>query len=255
MGDPWDFGSFGRRWSMGRRQMTMTELFVLLTVVGVYYGLVSFVHWLEGLSATAQRVLFALGLLALVGAALGLGIRSLVQRAASRAAEGPTSDVVALRFALDAAVAPRIARELGEALKAPRAARLGQVATCLLGAQSEWRFVSLLTTPPLPEAQAAALFDFWSEDARKRFTAPDAKAEASPYREPPLLVISLNLETQEEIPDLREDDPVSVARTLHLLKNKPRTVRRVDLWSSAQPVPAARLRELDPRMIEPAPWT
>lgn len=80
-------------------------------------------------------------------------------------------------------------------MKAPRAARLGQVASCLLGAQSEWRFVSLLTTPPLPEAQAAALFDFWAEDARKRFTTPDAKADATPYRDPPLLVISLNLET------------------------------------------------------------
>jgi hypothetical protein len=253
-----DWGPHG--WWVGsrRRGITPEQFVMLITVVGLYSAGVSFVHWLDGLSTTAQHLLLAVGVLVVAGVVLGLGLQRLVARA--RGAPEPTSDVVSLRFAVDATVAPRLTGELGEALRAPRSERLGKVALTLLSTQPEWRLVGLTTTTPLPESQASALFDFWAADVRKRFTVPtlpgDAKpATASPYREEPLLVVCLHLETHEEIPDLREDDPVAVARTLHLLKNKPRTVRRADLWASSEPVPATRLRELDPRMIVPKPWT
>lgn len=252
-----DWGSHG--WWIGRRRRGLTpeQFVILLTVVGLYYAGVSFVHWLEGLSTTVQHLLFAVGFLVFAGVALGLGIQTLVARA--RGAPEPTSDVVSLRFAVDATVAPRLTQELDAALRAPRAERLGKVALTLLSTQPEWRLVGLTTTMPLPESQASALFDYWAADARKRYTLLELpgkeSAGASPYREEPLLVVCLHLETHEEIPDLREDDPVAVARTLHLLKNKPRTVRRADLWSSSQPVPTTRLRELDPRMIVPKLWT
>ncbi len=246
-GNDWG-GPFGGSWGFGRRRSALSfdQLVALFFVVGLYGFCVQIYRKLVALSELEQHLLIALGVLGVVGFVLWRVVRAyLVQPGVAE----PSSDVVGLRFAVDATVAPRLAAALTEALKLPRSLRLARVAESLLDAKQQWRLVGLSTTPPLPASQAAALFDRWVASVRERFVREAPPEGGDPFREQALLVVCLHLETYEEIPDLRDDDPESVSRTLYLLRGKPRTVRRVDLWSSARPVSAKRLLELDPKML------
>jgi hypothetical protein len=148
-----------------------------------------------------------------------------------------------VRFAFEATAAAKMVRELVRAARGTDAERLKAVVQRLIDAQLDARLVGLETTKPLPETAAAELFFVWSDGARARYPKPPSP-EANG-----LVVVCLHVETSEEIPDLPETDPKSAIATLETLRDHPRAVRRVDVWSSRHALSEAALREADPKLI------
>lgn len=241
----WRLGG-GLRWGARRRRGPMDLALSIVAVVLVVGS--------SALERTLAAIDFAWLERALIVGSVSLAVLAVVgwlwreQRRAKAeedayVASSPTADVVAVRFAFEATAAAKIVRELTRAARGTDAERLKAVVQRLIDAQLDARLVGLETTKPLPETAAAELFFVWSDGARARYPKP-----ASPETNG-LVVVCLHVETSEEIPDLPETDPKSVFATLETLRDHPRTVRRVDVWSSRNALSEAALREADPKLI------
>ncbi|MBX7193341.1 MAG: hypothetical protein K1X94_14905 [Sandaracinaceae bacterium] len=233
------------RWGASRRSGPVGNAFAAIVL------------FFAALSAGLERTLYAIDFarierFAIVGA-VSLAALALIawlwrenkrarEEEAAHQATSPQADVVALRFAFEAPAAAKILRDLGGA-RGSDADRLRAVTSRLVEAQLDYRLVGLETTKPLPETAAAELFFSWSDGARGRYPKPATPESAG------LVVVCLHVETTEEIPDLPESDPKSVVTTLEMLRDQPRTVRRVDLWASRHALSEAALREADPKLV------
>jgi len=205
----WRLGG-GLRWGARRRRGPMDLALSIVAVVLVVGS--------SALERTLAAIDFAWLERALIVGSVSLVVLAVVgwlwreQRRAKAeedayVASSPTADVVAVRFAYEAAAAAKIVRELTRAARGTDAERLKAVVLRLIDAQLDARLVGLETTKPLPETAAAELFFVWSDGARARYPKP-----ASPETNG-LVVVCLHVETSEEIPDLPETGPKSVIAT------------------------------------------
>jgi hypothetical protein len=203
----------------------------------------AFVTWMREHASAPERFLV---LFLVLGGSVALVARWIgTRRSDPEPAPDRLADVAGLRIALDASVAPSLVAALSRALTEPEHRRLQRIAELLLEARPQWRLAALDATQPLPEPKARKLFDAWADDVRKRFV-PRASLVSDDYRTSSLLVVCLHVETSEEIRDASGPGDEAVERTLRQLAYGQRlTVRRVDLWSSSEPLSATDLATID----------